>query len=623
MRVHRLEVTAFGPFAGTETLDFEHLNDAGIFLLTGQTGAGKTSVLDAISFALFGSVPGARNRAREFKSHHAPGETPPSVTLEVTLRGRRFRIRRSPAWRRPSTRARAGYVDEHARVTVEEHVAAAWQPRATRVDEAGLLLRRVLGMTQEQFCQVVLLPQGQFETFLRADAKDRHDLLESLFETGRFGQVETWLADHRRRTGAAWARARLEIDGLLARAAEVADSTSVEPGSAAAAAAQPADRDASSLDIDAETRRLLGRRDLVANEAATARAHSAAARESAKAARHELDEATGLAERQERHRTARRRLDELVTLQPAVDQRRRRVQRAQAAAELRPLLDLLDESAAELGMADQEAHSALTLVSDIAASEVGTAGGDGCEAALHEMRALRTRLYESLPVEAEAAALSCRGDHHAAALAGASAELDDLAATASRLPRLRAQLDEEITRTRVAALGRAAASDLHEHAQARLTAAEELARLTPELMAARTKHLEARERCVAVRESVHRLRERRLSGIAAELAAALAEGHACPVCGSTSHPALAEAAGGLVDASDEEAAEAELRQSEAARDRAATDLAELAAAAARGRSRRRWRHLRGRHRGSKRRGRDAPRRHDRRDTPGHTRATRR
>ena len=103
MRLHRLDVTAFGPFAGTETIDFDALNDAGLFLLTGATGAGKTSILDAVCFALYGCVPGVRG-VKTLKSQHAEEKTRPEVVLDFSVRDRRFVIRRSPEWSRPKRR---------------------------------------------------------------------------------------------------------------------------------------------------------------------------------------------------------------------------------------------------------------------------------------------------------------------------------------------------------------------------------------------------------------------------------------------------------------------------------------------------------------------------------------
>ena len=97
MRLHELEATAFGPFGGTVRVDFDALSDGGLFLLTGATGAGKTSVLDAVCFALYGEVPGDRQVAKRLRSDHAAPGVRPEVRLELTVAGRRFRLVRSPA----------------------------------------------------------------------------------------------------------------------------------------------------------------------------------------------------------------------------------------------------------------------------------------------------------------------------------------------------------------------------------------------------------------------------------------------------------------------------------------------------------------------------------------------
>jgi exonuclease SbcC len=199
VRPHRLEITAFGPFAGTEVIDFDGLTGAGLFLIQGQTGAGKTSVLDSVCFALFGQVPGARNRIKGLRSDHAPPGAAPRVVLDVTIRGRLFRITRSPEWERPKKRG-TGTTHEHASVIVEEYEHGTWTALSTRLDEAGDLITRLLGMNAAQFTQVALLPQGEFAVFLRAGADDRRKVLERLFATEVFAKVEEWLAERKRAT---------------------------------------------------------------------------------------------------------------------------------------------------------------------------------------------------------------------------------------------------------------------------------------------------------------------------------------------------------------------------------------------------------------------------------------
>jgi exonuclease SbcC len=137
--VHGLQVTAFGPFGATIAIDVDALSTGGLFLLTGPTGAGKTSVLDAICFGLFGRVPGDRQQADRLRSDHAPPGVAPEVRLDVTLGERRLRLTRSPRWQRPSTRARSGWAVQQASVLLQEaDGGGGWRTLSTRIDEAQL-----------------------------------------------------------------------------------------------------------------------------------------------------------------------------------------------------------------------------------------------------------------------------------------------------------------------------------------------------------------------------------------------------------------------------------------------------------------------------------------------------
>ncbi|NEA84709.1 SMC family ATPase, partial [Streptomyces sp. SID14436] len=205
MRLHRLDITAFGPFGTPQTVDFDELSAAGLFLLHGPTGAGKTSVLDAVCYALYGAVPGARQtgggQGVTLRSDHAAPGTRTEVTLELTVAGRRLRITRQPPWERPKKRGTGTTVDK-AQTWLAEHdpVSGTWKDLSRSHQEIGEEITQLLGMSREQFCQVVLLPQGDFARFLRADAEARGRLLGRLFDTRRFAEVEKRLAERRRGT---------------------------------------------------------------------------------------------------------------------------------------------------------------------------------------------------------------------------------------------------------------------------------------------------------------------------------------------------------------------------------------------------------------------------------------
>lgn len=202
MRLHRLRITAFGPFGASQEVDFDNLSSAGLFLLHGPTGAGKTSVLDAVCYALYGSVPGVRQgsgQGTSLRSDHAAPATRTEVTLDLTVAGRRLELTRQPPWERPKKRGTGTTMDK-AQSWLREYDATAgtWKDLSRSHQEIGEEISQLLGMSKEQFCQVVLLPQGDFARFLRADAEARGKLLGRLFDTRRFAAAEQRLAEQRR-----------------------------------------------------------------------------------------------------------------------------------------------------------------------------------------------------------------------------------------------------------------------------------------------------------------------------------------------------------------------------------------------------------------------------------------
>ena len=221
MRPHLLRVTAFGAFGGTAEVSFDELAGSGLFLLHGETGAGKTTLLDAIGFALYGRVPGERNKTKRLRSDHASAAERTEVTFETTIGCRHLRITRRPQQVRPKVHG-TGTTSEPAKILLEEETGGSWHTVSTRAKEADDEIADAMGMSAEQFFQVVLLPQGQFARFLHADADERRVLLQRLFRTGRFRAVEDWLAQRRRATQNRVQEADQALVTLAARIAQVA-----------------------------------------------------------------------------------------------------------------------------------------------------------------------------------------------------------------------------------------------------------------------------------------------------------------------------------------------------------------------------------------------------------------
>lgn len=552
MRLHRLEVTAFGPFAGTVEIDLDALSEAGLFLLTGATGAGKTSVLDAVCFALYGEVPGDRGSAKRLRSDQAADGARPRVELELTVAARRFRLVRSPAWDRPKKRG-TGTTTEQAAVVVSERVGGPpeeeWRTLSTRLDETGQLVGDLLGMTMTQFTQVAMLPQGRFQAFLRARSEDRHRLLQQLFRTGRFEDVEGWLRERRRVLRAESEAWQETVADLASRVSETALADPPDPDDWAATLLPWAE----GLRLDA------------AADLATATESWAGAVTAEEQARAALAEGRALAERQERWTRAARERD---ALEARAEEHTERVEALAGARRAVPVVLAArrrEASAADLEAAEQRVAQQLTRP-ELADEPVGLdpAVLDRLERREEQLLATATSVRDALPrAEAleEAESRLPAADRERALARGRVAELEtDLQERPERERRARERLLE--LRTAAAALPahRAALTTLVERRAAALEATE----VATALVAAREEHLLSRERAALSHEAVLAVREARIESMASELAGALAVGACCPVCGSADHPSKARPGPGAADAAAERDAQRRLDDDKAA-----------------------------------------------------------
>ncbi|MGD0703920.1 MAG: AAA family ATPase [Trebonia sp.] len=591
MRPHRLRVQAFGAFAGTEQVSFDDLE--GLFLLHGETGAGKTTLLDAIAFALYGRVPGERGAAKRLRSDHAAPGLTTEVELEATIGGRRLRITRKPEQDRPK-KAGAGFTKEQAAVRVDEQSASGgWENKSTRVVEADQEIRDLMGMSAEQFFQVVLLPQGQFAQFLQAKAQEKEELLRKLFSTDRFRRVEDWLAERRRATEKESAAAAESLNFLVARLAQAARVP--VPDSAAAAADLPA------LASDPVPWQSAWASGLTANAMA---ASDLAAGLMAERKR-ELDEKLGaqraagqLADRQRRRRDALRRHEELRASAAGIERLGAEADEAERAAKVAPVLDVADRAADTAQQAHRAEVAARAAIPAAAASprpasessSVGTlpAPGDDLEAlrsaSAHVLRAAAQaqqshvgHLEALRAVERQAATEDEASADARARAAAIEATLAESRAMADRRSRARPQTE----RARDAASE--AAAELPT-AKASADAARRLASDSAALVKDRANrdrlheaHVAAREQAVDLHAAALRIRGARIDGMSAELASNLFPGHECPVCGSTDHPNPKEPTFPLVSRDEEDAANALADQAAAAADKAGREVAAVEA----------------------------------------------
>lgn len=185
MRILRLELAGFGPFRDRQTIDFAELSHQGLFLIAGKTGSGKSSILDAVVYALYDFVPRFDKKSDEIRSRFCSPTQRTQVVLEFSHLGRDFRITRSPAYERPSQRG-DGFVVEKAAQSFEEYIDGSWQVMATKARDVDAKRTELFPLTAQQFLQVIMLAQGRFQEFLHASSSQRQALLRTLFASGRF-----------------------------------------------------------------------------------------------------------------------------------------------------------------------------------------------------------------------------------------------------------------------------------------------------------------------------------------------------------------------------------------------------------------------------------------------------
>lgn len=588
MRPHRLRLEAIGPYAGPVDVDFDRLADDGLFLIHGPTGAGKTFLLDAMCFALYGHVPGARDKG-SLRSDHAEPGIDSVVEFEFDAHGDRWLVRRAPEYERPKRRGH-GTTASLPTAHLFKREGADWKPMASKSRDVDQQVRDLIGLDHEQFVRVMLLPQGQFEQVLRATSGEREGLLTSLFDTELFGSVEHWLEERAKESQARCRRVDDRLSALRLQAAdrwnEVASDRSPDEGATGstpeAFPAVPAPDDQRGLD-DVMTRA----------RAAGARADDAAARAVEHHARVQAAqvEVSVAAQRWDRRAGLQQRSRELQDVAAVIARLREQLDLASLAGPVAPSLTAVDGAIGRSERAAIGATTATDRLSTVLRACSLDLPHDGDPVAGHPgwldrvRNAVATRRGELLPLVGVA--------HRRTELVtdvtrmnGRARTADaDAAASEGQVARSQAAIDAaqlELDVSRLATGGLDALESALADARFRASTALELRGAHHELVGCEqqvqlvtTAHLDARAAHLACREAY-------LDGIAATLARGLVDGDPCSVCGSTAHPAPAAAVAGSVDrehldktAAAEEAARAHLDRVAAITESARTRVAEL------------------------------------------------
>ncbi|WP_421735789.1 AAA family ATPase [Cellulomonas sp.] len=577
MHLRSLTVQAIGPFAGRHTVDFDALGESGLFLLEGPTGSGKSTLIDAIVFALYGKVASSEASEERLRSAYAPDDVESVVDLVFEVPAGVYRVRRTPAYQRAKRR---GSGTTTANATVK-----AWRlpsgvdldpstldtlgvPLGNRLDEIGAEIQKAVGLDRTQFVQTIVLPQGEFAHFLRAKPEERRGLLQKIFGTEVYDRLAQRLAEMRREGDRACVTARAALASASSQLVGAARLTGEEAAEVRAAI------DAAVLGSEGLVAGVqavvTARTDGLVRVAQTAGAAATAADDARRQARELLDQVTAtdsLLRRRAALRTEREALDAAAdTNAEAV----LRLTAARAAHAVRPLLVGLERAETALDGARKALRAALDAApEDIAVPPAGTALRAHVQARGRVAGEEAAALARLVDVEAglEVRRRAVRDARHAIDDLVAAIAADDewLAAR----PGARTTLLTELEAARTRAARRAG----HESALAAATelvaAHRELASTESSLAAAVDARASAATVATAALDRERDLRAARIAGLAGEIAAGLDDGDPCPVCGSAVHPAKA-----LLDA--DHVSPERVERAEADRARAEAGLREAA-----------------------------------------------
>lgn len=607
MILHNLEFEAFMAYPKRQEINFDTLNNAGVFLLNGPTGAGKTTILDAICYALYGETSSDRESAKLHSTYAAHSGTKPRVLLDVTLHGKRLRIDRTPAYNKPITRgARKGQMrEESAKATLAELAPGAdptdekaWTPISSSVAEVNRTIAERTHLTKEQFLKVVLLPQGQFAQFLKSKPKERKELLKKMFPVEHYEQLFAALTEEAKTAQQEVAqdentqrgyleRARVEMLALQALL-DAVDTDAEEAAGEGAATEGPAEAETpenlTAENVTAETLDAW-----VAGGVAHARETSAREKQEQQRLTDEADRntrllaertqlqadwreyeqlcerRTRLTERADEHKAQREELAQARAAAPLHAQYTQVHAESQALAareqEQSACASALDENGNALlaALRDEETSEEVTFpeettfaaLADLGPSEQQTQ----LEALLDTLRALQKKDAQLTDEEAAATALLKQANALEQDKARAEKTLSDLTAAAEQLAEELAgysTADEERT---LAAHLVTEAQQKHDAAQqmqqkldaasAAVAAAQKQSRRTATAeQKAQEKWQASAQQALAATEEFKNLQVLRLAQASSLLARELKDGEPCAVCGSVEHPAPAQIAEG-------------------------------------------------------------------------------
>ena len=564
MKIRWMRIRGIGPFAGAHTIDFTAFEDSGLFLLEGPTGAGKSTIIDAITFALYGDVARTKDASKDrLRSNHISDSDPSEVDLVFEVATGIYRVSRTPAYTPAGKKSQRNSKSTLTRVVEDPDAPDGWrtvEAIASGPRDVGYEIPTIVGLDKDQFLQTIVLPQGKFSQFLTATSEAREQILRDIFDTQIYADFTKALAEaaasskrgiEERRVGAVSAFERVRsLDGAFGDDDVFHNGSAGERISRAdeAALLDAGAEDASA--VTAWTRTACDRaREAHAQTQRVAQASALAAREAAEA----LAQGRSLAADQAEHARAAATLAELTAAQEAIDADRECARLARRALAVLPYDQAEASARARLEAAGDQVVAlspALEDGSDLDPSslsaEAVAALGERAQGRRDEATRVRGGLQEALSTERSLPDLRAQIDSLRASHEQATARVASIKAERESLPQAIEQAGAALSLMRADAdtLPEAASTlrALHE----RLDASLQADLLRSALLGASDDLRDATVAAKLANAASADGHDLWIAQSASALADELEEDSPCPVCGSTEHPNPAPAADGQI-----------------------------------------------------------------------------
>ena len=561
MKIRWLRIVGIGPFAGEHTVDFSAFEDSGLFLLDGPTGAGKSTLIDAITFALYGDVARTKDASKDrLRSNHITDSDPSEADLVFEVATGIYRVTRTPAYTPTGKKSQRNSKSTLTRVVEDPDAPDGWrtvEPIASGPRDVGAEIPAIVGLDKDQFLQTIVLPQGKFSQFLNSTSDAREQILRDIFDTQIYVDFTKALVDAAASSKRGIEERRIAAVGAFERLRSLNDALSEDAHADAPDthehAAEDAQLDAGAEDASAVTRwadeACKRAQEAHAQTLRVAEAATTAAREASRA----LAEGRALAEAQAEHARMSATLAELAASEESIASDRDLAGRARRALAVAPL-DAAEASAlARLEAAGDQVAALSPALSDADSidpasltAEAVAALGERAQSVRDEATRTRGSLEETLAVERSLPEMRAQIESLRSQREQASARIASIEAEREALP-LRIEQATEALR-----LMRADADTLPEAASAlraineRLDASMQADLLRSALLGASDELREATVAAKLANAAAADGHDLWIAQSASALARELEEDTPCPVCGSPEHPAPAPAADGEI-----------------------------------------------------------------------------